>query len=98
MISNDDNIGKKAITLFSRYKKEIIKHGYMDDKCFRCDESLVLPSLLNLGLPKQHSLTKALWKSLIKKQQSDGSWLFRGRSSPWYTIEVLVALNNVDRM
>jgi hypothetical protein len=98
MISNKDNIGKKAIGLFSRYKKEIIKHGYMNDRCFRCDESLVVPSLISMGLSKQHPLIKDLWESLIKKQQSDGSWLFRGKSSPWYTIEVLVALNYVDRV
>ncbi len=97
-ITKNDNTGKKVIGLFSRYKNEIIKHGYKNDRCFRCDESLVLPILLDLGLPKQHSLVKSLRKSLIRKQQSGGSWLFRGKPSPWYTIEALAALNYVDKM
>jgi hypothetical protein len=98
MISNDDNIVKKTIDLFFRYKKEITKHGYMTDRCFRCDESLVLPSLISMGLSKQHPLIKDLCKALVNKQQSDGSWLFRGKSSSWYTIDVLVTLNYVDSM
>lgn len=98
MIRNVDNLGKKSIGLFSRYKKEIIKHGYMKDRCYRCDESLVLPLLIRMGLSKKHPLIKNLWTSLIKKQQPDGSWLFRGKSSPWYTIEVIIALSDMDKM
>jgi len=93
MVSAKDPIGQKAIRLFSRYKQKIMKHGYMDDRCFRCDEALVLPSLHRLGLSKRHPLLKDLWKSLVNKQQPDGSWLFRGKPSPWYTIEVLLALS-----
>lgn len=98
MISIKDHMGQKAIALFSRYKLKIMRHGYKDDRCFRCDEALVLPSLHDLGLSKRHRLIKDIWKSLVNKQQPDGSWLFHGKSSPWYTIEVLVALSNVDRM
>jgi hypothetical protein len=70
----------------------------MNDRCFRCDETLVLQSLISMGLSEQSPLIMDLSKALIKKQQANGSWLFRGESSPWYTIEVLLALNYVDRM
>ncbi len=96
MINHYDKIGKKIVRLFSRYKKEILRHGYKKDRCFRCDESIVLFSLVNIGITKKHHLIKDLRKSLINKQQLDGSWHFRGKKSPWYTLEVLKTLECVD--
>ena len=32
---------------------------------------------------------------LLRKQQPNGSWLFCGKSSPWYTIEVLTVLGKL---
>jgi hypothetical protein len=92
LISHDSAIAKKAVAMFGRFKKDIICHGYMHDRCYRCDESLILPSLHGLGMSKQHPLFKDLLKSLIDKQQSDGSWLFRGNRSAWYTTEVVKVL------
>ena len=35
MISREDSISQKAITLFSKFKREIVRHGYQHDRCFR---------------------------------------------------------------
>lgn len=95
-ISKNDNVGARTIKLFSRYKKEIIKHGYKHDHCFRFDESLALTSLSNMGLTGQHQLINHFRKSLLKKQQPNGSWIFKGKSSGWYSIEALAALKHID--
>ena len=96
LISHDSAIAKKAVAMFGRFKKEVIRHGYMHDRCYRCDESLVLPSLHGLGMSKQHPLFTDLLESLIGKQQPDGSWLFRGNRSAWYTIEAIAVLQAIE--
>ena len=98
LISRDSPIAKLAVSMFARFKTEIITHGYMKDRCFRCDESTLLPSLHGLGMSNQDSLFRHLLKSLKEKQQPDGSWLFRERRSAWYTIEVVAAMQAVDAL
>ena len=95
LIGADSPVAKKAVAMLRRFKKEIAHHGYMKDRCYRCDESLVLSSLYGLGLSKQDTLFGGLLESLIDKQQPDGSWLFRHKRSPWYTIEAVAALQAV---
>ncbi len=95
LISRDSPIAKKAVAMFGRFKKEIMYHGYMHDRCYRCDESLVLPSLHGLGLSKRDPLFRDLLKSLVSKQQPGGSWLFRQKRSAWYTIEAVAALRDL---
>jgi len=95
LIGDDSPIAKKAVAMFGRFKKEIARHGYMKDTCYRCDESLVLPSLGGLGLSRRAPLFADLLKSLIDKQQPDGSWLFQQKRSAWYTIEAVAALQAV---
>lgn len=92
LIDLNSTITKKAIKMFSKFKKEIMQHGYMQDRYYRCDESLLIPSLCGLGISKNNSFLKDLLDSLLKKQQPDGSWYFRGKSSSWYTIEAMTAL------
>jgi len=77
---------------------QLPKGGYMKDRCFRCDESILLPSLHGLGMSNQDSFFRHLLKSLKEKQQPDGSWLFRERRSAWYTIEVVAAMQAVDAL
>jgi hypothetical protein len=98
MIYKDEKIGKSSIDLFRRYKNEIVKHGYMNDRCYRCDESIVLITLINMGLSKEDRLVMDFYKSLIRKQQSDGSWRFRDKPEPGYTLEVLMALEHVNNL
>ncbi len=82
--------------MLGRFKNEITRHGYMKDRCYRCDESILLPALLGLGLSERDPLFRDILKSLVDKQQPDGSWLFRGNRSAWYTIEAVAALQAVD--
>jgi hypothetical protein len=96
MIHSDDQIAQKAIDLFARFKGEIVRHGYQSDRCFRCDEALVLASLRGLGLSARNRLISALKSSLAKKQHPDGYWLFRGKRSSWYTIEATLALHAAE--
>lgn len=95
LIDKKSRIAKRVLDLFSRHKKKIIRHGYQMDHYYRCDEALLLPGLHAIGLSDSHHLVRDLRKSLIDKQQPDGSWPFRGKSSPWYTIEVLVSLSKL---
>jgi hypothetical protein len=92
LIDKESRITKRTLNLFRRHKKKIIHHGYQKDHYYRCDEALLLPGLNAVGLPDSHHLIRDLRHSLINKQHPDGSWQFIGKSSPWYTIEVLVAL------
>lgn len=96
LINMDNPVAQKAIGMFARYKKDIIRHGYKKDRCYRCDETLLIPSLHGLGISKRDSLLRDLIGSLINKQQSDGSWHFRDRHSSWYTIEALIALKRAE--
>ncbi len=92
LIDANSSVTKKAVRMFNKFKKEIINHGYMQDRCYRCDESLLIPPLCGLGHSERNSLLSDLIESLIKKQQPDGSWLFRDKRSAWYTIEAVVSL------
>jgi hypothetical protein len=96
LIEPESEITQRALGVFNRHKQKIIRHGYQDDRCYRCDEALLLPALRAVGLPTSHHLLRDLRQSLVDKQQPDGSWLFGGKPSPWYTIEVLAALRDVD--
>lgn len=96
MVDQRSAITQRALDVFNRHKKMILRHGYQKDHYYRCDEALLLPTLQTLGLPVRNRLFKDLHRSLIKKQQPDGSWLFCGKPSPWYTLEVLAALHDVD--
>lgn len=96
IIGKDSKVGRKLIRLFKEYKKEILKHGYKNDRCYRCDESIVLLTLVNIGLSKENDLVTDFYKSLINKQLSDGSWRFGVKPEPWYTIEVLKVLTYVN--
>ena len=95
LINIESPVAERAIAVFRRHKIEVIRHGYMNDRCYRCDESLVLPSLCALGLSTRHRLFRDLMGSLMSKQQPDGSWLFRGKRSVWYTVEAVAALQAV---
>lgn len=88
-------IAKKAIKMFKGFKKEIILHGYKKDRYYRCDESILIPPLIGLGTTMRDPFLRNLVAALIKKQQSDGSWHFRGKRSSWYTIDVVAALQSV---
>lgn len=92
MIHSEDQIARNAIDLFTRFKGKIVRHGYHDDGCFRCDEALVLASLQALGLSATNPLVNDLRTSLVEKQHPDGYWLFRGKRSSWYTIEAAQVL------
>lgn len=96
LIDKNSRITKRVLNLFSRHKKKIVRHGYQKDHYYRCDEALLLPGLHAVGLSDSHHLVRDLHQSLINKQQPDGSWQFRGQSSPWYTIEALVTLGYED--
>ena len=78
--------------MFCRHKEKIIRHGYQRDRCYRCDEALLLPALRMAGISDHHHLFRDLQRSLLSKQREDGAWEFRGKRSAWYTIEVLAAL------
>ena len=93
IIKLDDPIAKNAILMFTTFKKEIMKHGYMTDRCYRCDESILIPYLYSLGLSNQDSFFRKLYNSLKNKQYPDGSWYFRGNRSSWYTIEAAYVLS-----
>jgi hypothetical protein len=95
MIGKRSRITERALEVFSRHKQKIIRHGYQDDHYYRCDETLLLPSLYAIGFTKRHHLIRDFRRSLIEKQQPDGSWLFRRKPSPWYTIEVIQALRDI---
>ena len=95
LINRDSRITEKALSIFKKHKRKIIRHGYQKDNFYRCDEALLLPALYSVGLPQNHSLVKYFTNSLLKKQQPNGSWLFCGKPSPWYTIEVLIVLKNM---
>jgi len=97
LISKESVIAKRAIGVFTAHKDKIIRHGYHRDHCYRCDEPLLLPALFAIGLTHRHSLVSDLYASLVEKQQPNGSWLFKHKSSaphpsPWYTIECVLAL------
>ena len=94
LIDKKSPITKQVLKLINRHKKKIISHGYQRDNYYRCDEALLLPGLNAIGLSDSQHLVRDFRQSLINKQQPDGSWQFRGKSSPWYTIEVLAALGN----
>lgn len=96
VIRRENCVAQKAIALFSRFKEQILRHGYQSDRCFRCDEALVLSSLHGLGLLKTDALMSELKKSLVEKQQPDGSWLFRGKRSAWYTMEATLVLRCIE--
>ena len=83
---------RSAVELIERHKRQIMKHGYQRDLCYRCDEALVLPSLQRLGLDMEDRLFADLHKSLAAKQTADGHWCFRGKPSAWYTLEAAAAL------
>lgn len=89
-------ITRQALTVFCRHKEKIIRHGYQRDRCYRCDEALLLPSLHTVGVSHGHHLFRDLRRSLLAKQQEDGAWPFRGRPSAWYTIEAVAALQAVN--
>lgn len=95
LINKNSTETLKALNIFNRHMKKIIKYGYQKDEFYRCDESLLLPELSLVGLPQNHKLVKNFIKSLIGKQLPNGSWPFCGKSSPWYTIEVLSVLKNI---
>ena len=98
LIRRDGPIAKQAVSMFTRYKNEIMSHGYMADRCFRCDESILLPSLHGLGMSNQDSLFRNLLRSLKEKQQPDGSWLFCKKRSAWYTIEAVAAIQTAETL
>ena len=82
----------RALSVFCHHKEKIIRHGYQRDRCYRCDEALLLPSLHKVGVSHRHHLFRDLRRSLLDKQQDDGAWPFRGRRSAWYTIEAAATL------
>lgn len=96
VIDKRSKITQRALNVFSQHKQKIIRHGYQKDHYYRCDEALLLPALRAVGFSTRHDLVRDLRRSLIEKQQPDGSWFFRGKSSPWYTIEVIQALCGKD--
>ncbi len=85
-----------VLCILEKHKNKIARHGYHRDMCYRCDEALLLPSLSRLGLTMNDSLFRDLYLSLVNKQQSDGSWAFGGKTSPWYTLEVVKALQAIE--
>jgi len=92
----------RALSVFCHHKEKIIRHGYQADRCYRCDEALLLPALHEVGLSHRHHLFRDLRKALLDKQQDDGSWPFQSRRLPskrsaWYTIEAVAALQTLDR-
>jgi hypothetical protein len=92
LIDEKSQIGQRALDVFIRHKRKIIRHGYQRDRYYRCDEALLLPALRAAGFSAHHHLLRDLRQSLIDKQQPDGSWPFRGKPSPWYTLEAIAAL------
>jgi hypothetical protein len=94
-IEMNDQITKKTLKLFERHKQKIIRHGYLRDRFYRCDETLILQSLNFMGVSKDYKLKKYFIGYLLKKQQPDGSWHFKGKPSAWYTLEVLRVLKNI---
>lgn len=92
LISRRSRIATRALAVFCRHQEKIIRHGYQRDRCYRCDEALLLPSLHRLGLSHRHPLFRDLQESLVMKQRPDGTWPFRGHRSAWYTLEAAAAL------
>jgi len=96
------NVTKWALAVFSHHKEKIIRHGYQKDRCYRCDEALLLPFLHKAGVSHRHHLFRDLQKSLLDKQREDGGWPFGGRysvqRSGWYSIECVAALQTVDAL
>jgi hypothetical protein len=96
MIDGESKITQRVLRVIKRHRRKIIRHGYQQDRYYRCDEALLLPALRAVGLSTRNRLVRTLKQSLIEKQQPDGSWLFRDKPSPWYTIEVLAALRESE--
>ncbi len=94
-INKNSQVAQKTLAIFKKHKNKIIRHGYKRDRFYRCDESLVLPALKLMGMTKKSDLIKDFTRSLIKKQEADGSWHFCEKPSAWYTLEVLKALNYI---
>ena len=86
---------KAVLQVLEKHKSKIVRHGYHRDLCYRCDETLLLPSLSRVGLTMNDSLFRDLHLSLVSKQQPDGSWAFAGRTLPWYTLEAVKALHAI---
>jgi len=85
-----------TLEILSRHKEKIARHGYQRDFGCRCDETLLLPALMAVGLTSKHALVRYFYNALIHKQQSDGSWLFGNKASPWYSLEAVYALQAVE--
>jgi hypothetical protein len=98
LIDRKSRITQRALDVFNRHRLKIVRHGYQADRYYRCDEALLLPALRAAGLSTRHHLLRDLRRSLIDKQQPDGSWPFRGKSSAWYTLEAIAALCDVGNM
>ena len=92
LIDEKSEITQRVLRVLKRHKRKIIRHGYQKDRYYRCDEALLLPALRAVGLSTRNHLVRTFTQSLVDKQQPDGSWAFRNKSSPWYTLEVLEAL------
>jgi hypothetical protein len=99
LITRRSGITKRALSVFCDHKEKIVRHGYQMDRCYRCDEALLLPWLHKVGVSHRHYLFRDLRRSLLNKQREDGAWPFGGRRpvkrSAWYTIESVAALQAV---
>jgi hypothetical protein len=100
LLTRRSGVTTRALAVFFRHKEKIIRHGYQKDRCYRCDEPLLLPSLHKVGVSHRHPLFRHLRASLLGKQRQDGGWPFGGKysvqRSGWYSIECIAALQAVD--
>ncbi len=96
LVDKSNPIAIRAVAVFDRHKEKIIRHGYHRDHYYRCDEALLIPALVAAGFTTRNRLLSDFAKALAKKQQSNGAWAFRGKTSPWYTIECILALESAS--
>lgn len=98
LIHKTSSITRRALRVFAKHKEKMMRHGYhrRQDRYYRCDETLLLPSLHALGFTERNGLVRDLSASLLAKQQPEGYWLFRGQPSGWYTMEAVAALQSAE--
>ncbi|MHC4713225.1 MAG: hypothetical protein ACYTAN_08145 [Planctomycetota bacterium] len=96
LVDKSDRIVRRAVAVFDHHKEKIIRHGYHRDHYYRCDEALLIPALVAAGFTPRSRLLGDFAKALAKKQQANGAWAFRGKTSPWYTIECILALGSAS--